>query len=228
MVCGIYLITNNLNGHKYVGKSMDIHKRFNEHRRGADAHTSAVDRAILKYGKDSFDYQIITELPNDKKVLDAHEKYWISFYNTFKNKNHYNLTNGGEGSLMAPESRARISKANSGKKRTQEFKDYLSKLNKGKGNAFFGKKHSEESKRKMSESSKGIKLSDGHKLKISKSTNTSGYFRVHKRNDKKLKQGFNWVYRYHDADGKRISISSNDIKQLEVKVKDRGLEWKEL
>ena len=129
---------------------------------------------------------------------------------------------------MAPETRARISKANSGKKRTQEFKDYLSKLNKGKGNAFFGKKHSEESKRKMSESSKGIKLSDGHKLKISKSTNTSGYFRVHKRNDKKLKQGFNWVYRYHDADGKRISISSNDIKQLEVKVKDRGLEWKEL
>ena len=94
--------------------------------------------------------------------------------------------------------------------------------------AFYGRKHSKESKRKMSESSKGMKLSEETKTKISKSTNTSGYFRVHKRNDKKLKQGFNWVYRYHDENGKRISISSNDLKQLEVKVKDRGLEWKEL
>lgn len=228
MVCGIYLITNKLNGHKYVGQSVNIHKRFNEHKRGADANTQAIDRAILKYGKDNFDYQIITQLPANKKVLDVHEKYWISFYNTFKDRKHYNLTEGGEGSPMTPEIKAKISKANTGKKHTQETKDYLSKINKGKNNHFYGKKHSEESKRKMSESSKDIKHSDEHKLKTSKSLNTSGYFRVYKKKDKKSKQGFYWVYQYSDEDGKRRTISSTDINQLEVRVKDRGLEWKKL
>lgn len=104
MTCGIYLITNKINGHMYVGQSIDIQKRFNEHKNGMDSkqkrggdYYSLIDTAIIKYGKENFLYQIITELPLNQKLLNIHEKYWIEFYNTFKDKNHYNQTEGGNG-----------------------------------------------------------------------------------------------------------------------------------
>lgn len=97
MVSGVYLITNKINGHMYVGGSVDIESRFDDHKRGKDADVQAIDRAILKYGKENFIYQIITELPADWNVIGKHEKYWIKFYNTFKDRKHYNLTGGGDG-----------------------------------------------------------------------------------------------------------------------------------
>lgn len=97
MVAGIYLITNKINGHMYVGGSVDIEKRFQEHQRGDNTDVQAIDRAIIKYGKDNFIYQIITELPADWDIIRKHEIYWIKFYNTFNDRRHYNLTDGGEG-----------------------------------------------------------------------------------------------------------------------------------
>jgi group I intron endonuclease len=97
MTAGIYLITNKINGHMYVGGSVNIRRRLREHKSCQDLEYSPVDRAIKKYGKENFTYQIITELPNDWKVIDEHEKYWIKFYNAFEDKNHYNLTEGGGG-----------------------------------------------------------------------------------------------------------------------------------
>lgn len=52
----------------------------------------------------------------------------------------------------------------------------------------------------------------------------SGYYRVYKVNRSQCKQGFTWVYQYHDGD-KRKSISRVDLKELETEVKNRGLEW---
>ena len=74
-----------------------------------------------------------------------------------------------------------------------------------------GRKHTPETKTKISKI-------------ISKANNTSGYYRVHKSNDKRYKQGFRWTYRYNE-DGKRKSIYSVDIKKLEEKVRAKGLEW---
>lgn len=97
MISGIYLITNKINGHMYVGGSIDITRRFKSHKNCCDIKTSAIDKAINKYGKENFSYQIITELPADWNVIGEHEKYWIRFYNTFKDRKHYNLTGGGDG-----------------------------------------------------------------------------------------------------------------------------------
>ena len=58
------------------------------------------------------------------------------------------------------------------------------------------------------------------KIKISKSTNTSGYYRVTKLRDQRCKQGYTWVYQY---DGK--TIKNVNIKTLEDTVKKRGLPW---
>lgn len=97
MTCGIYLITNKINGHMYVGQSNNIEQRFDQHQWCHDVEDMAIDRAILKYGSDNFTYDIIEELPNNIDILHEREKYWIKFYNTYEDRNHYNLTPGGEG-----------------------------------------------------------------------------------------------------------------------------------
>lgn len=164
MVAGIYLITNKINGHMYVGGSVDIKKRLDNHKRGNDSDTQAIDKAILKYGKENFIYQIITELPADWKVIGEHEKYWINFYNTFEDKNHYNLTEGGEGV--------------SGWRHSEDFKKEQSKRMSGENNPMhgmcgekspnYGVPRSKEVRDKISESQKG-----------DKSVHWKGYARIH-------------------------------------------------
>lgn len=181
MVSGIYLIINKINGHMYVGGSVDIEKRLDEHKRGKDADNQAIDRAILKYGKENFSYQVITELPTDWNIIGEHEKYWIKLYNTFKDSNHYNLTEGGEGI--------------SGWKHTDETKFKISEANKGKTGYWKDKNFSDKHKQKLSASHKGQEswnkgktdcYSDESIQKMSKAKkgekcyNWKNYARIHK------------------------------------------------
>lgn len=96
MTCGIYLITNKINGHMYVGQSSNIEERWKSHiKKSKSKDALIVDRAINKYGSEKFSLQIITTLPDIKSIKNKHEKYWIKFYNTYENPNHYNQDDGG-------------------------------------------------------------------------------------------------------------------------------------
>ena len=93
----IYLITNNVNGNKYVGQTIQtIHKRWIGHLISArNGRGNSIGRAIRKYGKDNFTVEAIVEgVP--EYFLSAFEKYWINFHNTFRGIG-YNCTEGGEG-----------------------------------------------------------------------------------------------------------------------------------
>lgn len=208
MTSGIYLITNKINGHMYVGGSKDIRKRFLEHKRCTDIKSSAIDRAIKKYGKDNFTYQIITELPPDWDIIGEHEKYWIKFYNTFKDKQHYNLTPGGEGNVV-------FGGYWKGKTFSEEHRQNLSDSHKG---LITWNKN-------IKQWPNGLPLE--HCLKLSKNKNTSGFFRVTKLKDNTCKQGFIWQYTYYEDD-KRKKIRRVNIKDLEKEVKKRGLKWEEI
>lgn len=96
MVCGIYLIENNLTHQLYVGQSVDVKERWRHHRDNPNE-GSRIDEAIRQYGPENFSLTMITELPKNAPMLDVHEKYWIKFYDTFNNRRHYNLTVGGQG-----------------------------------------------------------------------------------------------------------------------------------
>ena len=94
--CGIYKIENLKNRKKYIGQSINIEKRWKHHINIAfnsknKNYNNALYCAFRKYGVDSFKFTII-ELC-DKSNLNEREKYWIAFYNSFKNG--YNSTNGG-------------------------------------------------------------------------------------------------------------------------------------
>lgn len=87
----IYLITNKIDGMKYVGQtSRDIDTRFEEHcteKRG----NSRLHNAIQKYGWLNFQVEELECVPIEE--LDEKEKYWIDKLDTFNNG--YNLTLGG-------------------------------------------------------------------------------------------------------------------------------------
>ena len=67
----------------------------------------------------------------------------------------------------------------------------------------------------------------------SRSSNTTGYYRVYKEKDSKYKQGFVYTYEVDSSrlDGikrKKKKIRSVDLKKLEEKVKAQGYEWREI
>lgn len=100
MSCGIYKITNKINGHSYIGLSKNIEKRFSDHITKAFYSQKQEDidkvlyKAIRKYGESNFSFDIIELCPEDK--LKEREIYWINFYNTYENREHYNETPGGD------------------------------------------------------------------------------------------------------------------------------------
>ena len=80
-ISGIYCITNNINGKQYIGLSKDCHKRWQDHY--SKSYTSereddvkkALYRAMRKYGRENFSFQILEECPEEK--LKEREIYWI-------------------------------------------------------------------------------------------------------------------------------------------------------
>ena len=82
----IYKITNIQNNKVYIGQTIrPVQERFNRHLN--DALHNVIDthfaRAIRKYGKDSFSWEII-DTANTQEELTIKERYWIQYYNSVK------------------------------------------------------------------------------------------------------------------------------------------------
>ncbi len=97
-VSGIYVITNLINNKQYVGLSKDCHKRWADHYNKSytsnrkDDLEKALYKAMKKYGRDNFSFQIIEECSEDK--LAEREIYWIEQLNSYEKG--YNETRGGD------------------------------------------------------------------------------------------------------------------------------------
>lgn len=98
---GIYKYTNKTNGHCYIGQSINIERRKSSHLTSAfnsntSDYNSQFHQAIRKYGINNFDFEILAELSKEeysKEFLDELEKFFIKYYDSFKNG--YNATEGG-------------------------------------------------------------------------------------------------------------------------------------
>ena len=82
----------------------------------------------------------------------------------------------------------------------------------------------------LSKNSKSLPVATRKKISntMSESLNKSGYYRVSKKKNNKLKQGFTYRYQYYDEDGYHKCLSSKSLTKLEAKVKEHGLEWRKL
>jgi group I intron endonuclease len=140
----IYIYENLINGKVYIGQTIDLKRRDYLHIYDGK-NSMHIDRSINKYGRDNFSLNVITS-SDSQEAADEDEKYWITRARELLGRESvYNITDGGEHIM-------------SGRKHTQEAKEKISKANKGR-------KHSEESIKNMS----GKKHSEEHKNKVSKS-----------------------------------------------------------
>lgn len=136
----IYLITNNINNKKYVGKTTkSLQTRFSQHinskRWGRNTH---IGNAIDKYGAENFSIELLEET-NNWEVSEAH---YIELYKTNDRRYGYNRTPGGDFNPMdVKEVRERHRK----KVQSTEFREHMRKT-------FTGRTHSEATKEKCRQS----------------------------------------------------------------------------
>lgn len=96
MSCGIYKITNLINGKCYIGQSSGIEKRWKDHMSPSswkDKPRKVLYKAFLKYGLENFTFEVIRECEEDE--LSYLEISYISKFDSYYNG--YNRTHGGEG-----------------------------------------------------------------------------------------------------------------------------------
>lgn len=182
----IYKATNLINGKVYIGQTTNsLDQRIKQHFSKKDDGTY-FHNALKKYGQDGFKWDVIDQADNENDLSEK-EIYWISYYESFSDKNKgYNSTSGGETSKSVSEGvRLKISIKNKGKVITEEHKEKLrqaftgryvsnetrekiSKAVQGDKNGMFGRKHTEEEKENLRKKSSGRQHTQESKDKIGK------------------------------------------------------------
>lgn len=179
-MCGIYFISINNNSHFYVGQSVDIKKRWQDHLaalRNNHHRNEILQRCFNKYGEDAFQFDIICEC--EKEKLNELEQYFIFELNAFAyDYPEYgcNLTKGGDGCRGTIWTEEQIEKRRQGiieyynhpenrlaaRERTlKQFEDEEFY------NSYLILRRSEEFRKKESEAHKGIPVSEEAKKKLS-------------------------------------------------------------
>lgn len=154
-LCGIYKITNNVNGKVYIGQSINIEVRWKDHINTLNknrSHSVLLQRAWNKYGQENFSFEIL-ELCSEDMLDDVEIKY-IEFYDACRNG--YNIESGGNKNKCMSESTKQ--------KLREKAKERLSDPTK---NPMYDKHHTVETKEKISASNKGRILSAEVKKKLS-------------------------------------------------------------
>lgn len=146
MKSGIYKICNTINSKFYIGSSINLDRRKNEHFRNLknQTHTNNhLQSSWNKYGKENFEFEILEtcEIEN----LISKEQHYID-----ELKPEYNICRTAGSTLGFKPSSEQILKASlkrKGKKRSEETRKKMSDWQ-------FGRKFSLESRQKMSSSAK--------------------------------------------------------------------------
>lgn len=243
MTCGIYVITNQINGMQYVGQSINIEERFKQHCYGHEQN-SAIDKAIKELGVENFTFEIICTCPDGK--LNDEEKKFIRLYDSF-NQGYNRTTGGGSGGEFSHLSKEKMSKARTttGFLNVHKvscpttFQGFIWKYKvmiRGE-TIIFQNCDLNELKNKVLEKGLPWKIINKNKASttekeneyylnnLKKSTNT-GFLGVSKTQNKRVKQGF--IYQYnlpYNSKGINSSFGSISFEKLRKKVLDKGLPW---
>lgn len=92
MKSGIYMIMTTSNRKKYIGSSVNINRRFSEHKLELmrNKHcNSYLQNSFNKYGEENFQFSVL-ELC-DEELLTERENHWCTIFNTHNKSNGYNL-----------------------------------------------------------------------------------------------------------------------------------------
>lgn len=147
----IYKTTNLLNGKIYIGRK--ISNKFRPRYKGSG---TILNLAFKKHGWDNFKVEFLIPCFSYEELCDE-ERFLIAYFNARDRNVGYNRAEGGEGGIGGPmfrghrhseETKLKMSRSQSGKKRSFETRAKLSEsVSKGR----LGIKYSEEGKAKLSE-----------------------------------------------------------------------------
>lgn len=95
-ICCIYAVTNKLNNKIYIGQSIDVERRWLQHRYGKG--NIILRNAINKYGIDNFNFEILESIDTSNKtkndiilLLTELEQKWFDIKKPFLKENGYNI-----------------------------------------------------------------------------------------------------------------------------------------
>lgn len=100
---GIYKIENKINCKVYIGQSIAIKKRWQQHKYEARTGESQAPLylALRKYGIENFSFEVLEECPQE--LLDEKEAFWIAYYKSNDRDFGYNILSGGQnGGVLYP------------------------------------------------------------------------------------------------------------------------------
>jgi group I intron endonuclease len=124
----IYLVTNTLNGKRYIGQTIQSPiKRWKEHCvKRTGTHFS---NALNLYGSHCFEISVV-ESPIEISQLNSRETFWVSHYDTFNNG--YNMTTGGKQDCIRSEvTKIKLREYWGGRPRGSYSKDRIDKMKVG-------------------------------------------------------------------------------------------------
>jgi group I intron endonuclease len=106
--CGVYCITNNINGKVYIGKSKNIYSRMYQHLSDLKlkryrCENSHFLNAWWKYGNENFTYHVLEYLDLNEKLVKQRELYWMIKYNSTNRNYGYNLRMDSDTNMIVHE-----------------------------------------------------------------------------------------------------------------------------
>jgi len=165
-IAGIYKILNVTNGKYYVGGSLDIHRRWQQHKsylRKGTHDNDYLQKSWNKHGSSSFVLEIVEELPLAKHRTDIHviEQKYLTVAESERTKT-YNLNFEATGGKLDDYAIQKLMGENNpmygrrgknhpsyGYKHTMEAREAISKFH-------LGKPKSSDARKKMSEAAKKL------------------------------------------------------------------------
>lgn len=160
---GIYKITSP-SGKVYIGQSIDIERRWTDHKWFKFKTHCKLRASFIKYGPENHIFEVIEEC--EIELLNDREGYWQDFYECVENGlNSIRVKSSNNSGYLSLETRLKISESrkanpdvNAKRKGIPLTDEHKIKI----GNANRGKKHSEETLKKISENRKGKRTGESH------------------------------------------------------------------
>lgn len=162
MKSGIYKILNLKNNNFYIGSSIDLRKRFSEHRRSLNKnkhHSYYLQSAWNKYGENNFEFIILEFVSRNR--LKKREQYYLD-----KLFPVYNMSKSATSPML-------------GRKHSEKTKRKFRKIKRpsGKNHCWYGKTFSKQHIEKMTKAKLGSKRSEKTKRKMSRTSKRLNRFK---------------------------------------------------
>ena len=208
---GIYCYTDTkTNEIVYIGKDSMISKKNRHYAHiSKKAKSQQIDK-VIQNNPNRYRYDVLCEGRCDNDLLNTLEMGYIAKYTP-----KFNYTKGGEGNFgfkHSEKTKQKISESLQGHTVSEETRVKLSRKNRLYT-------HTPEAKQKISE-----RQTNHPMVNLSKTRNSTGFYRVSKCKDPTCKQGFIFAYRYN-VDKKPKRITATTIERLKEKVLSKNLEW---